>query len=560
MTTQITYRCAIYTRKSHEDGLDQDFNSLDAQYEACKAYTASQIGLGWKLREARYDDGGISGGHIKRPALQTLIRDIKAGLIDVIVVYKVDRLTRSLTDFAKLVEIFDEHDVSFVSVTQAFNTTTSMGRLTLNVLLSFAQFEREVTAERIRDKFAASKKRGIWMGGTYPIGYQQKDRKLHIVNDEADTVRTIFRLYIERQSASDIKAKLDSLGLKSKMRLDKDGKKRGGQKFSVGAIYWILKNPIHIGKIKHKDILYEGDHDAVISEEDWNCVQNILENNSGKRIRQTNSKCTTLLRDLLEDADRNPLVPKLARNRNKTYRYYVSKNAPKNRQDSGWRIPAKTIEPIIRDLLNSTLGSRLTLLDLLNLQSPSVDLIGKIDDLGRTLCDGLKSKNKDAQRKTLITWIDKITIESDKLSVRFNASAFENALHIELPETKEIRLAKPMTLRRRGQELKMIIGGDTQTTAKPDTSLIRLVSKAYELRTGLEDGSMSSIKAFAEKYSLDHADAKRLLPLGYLAPDIVKAILSGRQPVHLTLRDLKRSYKLPILWSEQRSQLGFPKL
>ena len=205
MPGKSIYRCAVYTRKSHEDGLDQDFNSLDAQSESCKAYIASQAGLGWKLRERQYEDGGISGGHMDRPGLQAMIADIKAGLIDVIVVYKVDRLTRSLTDFAKLVDVFDAHDVSFVSVTQAFNTTTSMGRLTLNVLLSFAQFEREVTAERIRDKFAASKKKGIWMGGHCPLGYRHEERRLYIRQDEAEIIRRLYQLYIDYKNVRIVK-------------------------------------------------------------------------------------------------------------------------------------------------------------------------------------------------------------------------------------------------------------------------------------------------------------------------------------------------------------------
>ncbi len=558
MTDKTTYRCAIYTRKSHEEGLDQDFNSLDAQYEACKAYIASQAGLGWKQREARYDDGGISGGHMDRPALQSLINDIKAGLVDVIVVYKVDRLTRSLTDFAKLVDVFDEHDVSFVSVTQAFNTTTSMGRLTLNVLLSFAQFEREVTAERIRDKFAASKKRGIWMGGTCPIGYQQKDRKLHIIEGEADTVRTIFRLYLEKRNASDVKAELDRRGLRSKQQADKQGNPRGGQPFSTGAIYWILKNPIYIGKIQHKDALYDGEHDAIVDERDWNLVQDILGSNSGLRVRKSNNKCQALLGGLLEDSDGNPLVPEIARNRGKAYRYYVSKNPLSHSQDSGWRIPAKTIEPLIKGLFTTTLGSKQAAMELLDIQSPSVELVGRIERLCETITEALNANSGQVLRKTLTTWTDKITVHSDQIKVRFRPRPFAEALNLDLPENTVIELSKSMTLRRRGRELKMIIGGNIQKMPNPDQSLIVLISRAYELRKGLLDGSISSIKAFAEKHSIDHADAKRLLPLGYLAPDIVDAILNGQQPSHMSAHDLKSSYKLPLLWPEQRAQLGFP--
>ena len=556
MTKRSISRCAIYTRKSHEEGLDQAFNLLDAQYEACKAYVSSQAGLGWNLRDHRYDDGGISGGHMDRPALQELIRDIKAELIDVIVVYKVDRLTRSLTDFAKLVDVFDQHNVSFVSVTQAFNTTTSMGRLTLNVLLSFAQFEREVTAERIRDKFAASKKRGIWMGGTCPIGYQQKDRRLHIVEDEAETVRTIFRLYLEKRNANDVKAELDRLGLSSKRRTDKLGKSRGGQPFSRGAIYWILKNPIYMGKIRHQATLYDGEHDAIIDRQDWERVQVILKSNAGHRVRKINTPCQALLRGLLKDADGNTLVPELARNRGKTYRYYVSRKPPRNAQDSGWRIPAKTIEPLIKDILISTLCSKQVMLELLQIQNPSLDLLRRLDQIGKSMRETSNDQKSPGNRLT--RWTRKVVLHNDKISLHFDPRTIADALEIEIDKTTELVLTQPITLRRRGQELKMIIGGDISQTPNPNPSLIELIAKAFELRTGLETGEITSIGQFANQHDMDHTRVKRLLPLGYLAPDIVEAILDGQQPADLTVSTLNIGYKLPIVWADQRTKLGLP--
>ena len=252
-------RCAIYTRKSSDEGLDQEFNSLDAQREACAAYIASQKHEGWACVPDRYDDGGISGATLDRPAMQKLLADIKARKIDVVVVYKVDRLTRALTDFAKIVEVFDALKVSFVSVTQQFNTTTSMGRLTLNVLLSFAQFEREVTAERIRDKIAASKKKGMWMGGNVPLGYDAKDRSLVINEVEAETVRTLFRLYLELGSVRALQAEAQRRGLRSKT----------GQPFSYGHLYFLLQNPIYIGLIRHKKATYPGLHPPIIDQATW---------------------------------------------------------------------------------------------------------------------------------------------------------------------------------------------------------------------------------------------------------------------------------------------------
>ena len=260
----IAQRCAIYTRKSTEEGLEQDFNSLDAQREACAAYILSQKHEGWSELGDRYDDGGFSGGSMERPGLMQLLRDVEAGRIDVIVVYKVDRLTRSLTDFAKMVDVFDKSGVSFVSVTQAFNTTSSMGRLTLNVLLSFAQFEREVTAERIRDKVAASKRKGMWMGGAVPLGYDAKEKALVVNQGEASAIRTIFAEYLAKGSVRQLTSRLAELGIVSKRRTDRFGRVSGGRSLSRGALYNILRNPIYIGKIRHKDELFAGLHEAII--------------------------------------------------------------------------------------------------------------------------------------------------------------------------------------------------------------------------------------------------------------------------------------------------------
>src|SRR4051794_5847326 len=262
-------RCAIYTRKSTEEGLEQEFNSLDAQRESCVAYITSQASLGWRALPKHYDDGGISGGTMDRPALQDVLQDIKTGKVDVVVVYKIDRLTRSLMDFAKIVEVFDAHKVSFVSVTQQFNTLSSMGRLTLNVLLSFAQFEREVTAERIRDKIAASKRKGMWMGGAVPLGYASKDKKLVIYQAEAETVRQIFKLYHDIGSVRQLKEHLDQLGYVTKQHYRKDGAASGGKPFSRGHLYWLLSNPIYAGFISHKGRIADGQHEGIVDRETW---------------------------------------------------------------------------------------------------------------------------------------------------------------------------------------------------------------------------------------------------------------------------------------------------
>jgi site-specific DNA recombinase len=299
-------RCAVYTRKSSEEGLEQAFNSLDAQREACEAYITSQKHEGWTTLATLYDDGAYSGGTMDRPALQRLLDDIRAGKVDVVVVYKVDRLTRSLADFAKIVEIFDAQRVSFVSVTQAFNTTTSMGRLTLNVLLSFAQFEREVTGERIRDKIAASKKKGMWMGGQPALGYDVKERKLVVNEAEAETVRNIFRRYLELGTVRALRDDLAAAGVVSKRRMAADGSAYGGQRFSRGALYLMLKNRIYRGEIVHKGKAFPGEHAAIVDEDLWRGVQSHLEENRTERREGDKALEPSLLAGIVFDASSDP--------------------------------------------------------------------------------------------------------------------------------------------------------------------------------------------------------------------------------------------------------------
>src|SRR6516162_3054106 len=317
-------RCAIYTRKSSEEGLEQEFNSLQAQRDACEAYIRSQQHEGWVLARTRYDDGGFSGGKLERPGLQRLLADIRSGRVDIVVVYKVDRLTRSLADFARLVEIFDGEGVSFVSVTQQFNTTSSMGRLTLNVLLSFAQFERDVTGERIRDKIAASKKKGMWMGGNVPLGYNASERTLVVNPAEATTVRRIFALYRELGCVRRVKEEADRLGFRTKCSTTADGTKRGGTPFSRGHIYGLLANPIYTGRIAHKGELYPGLHPALIDNATWTAVRNQLAANTSDHRHRAKAAEPSLLAGLLVDARGARLTPSHAIKKGRRYRYYVS--------------------------------------------------------------------------------------------------------------------------------------------------------------------------------------------------------------------------------------------
>jgi DNA invertase Pin-like site-specific DNA recombinase len=335
-------RCAVYTRKSTEEGLDMEFNSLDAQRDACEAYVASQKAEGWLLLPDRYDDGGFSGSNLERPALQQLITDIEARRVDVVVVYKIDRLSRALMDFAKLVEVFDRNDVTFVSVTQSFNTTTSMGRLTLNILLSFAQFEREVIGERIRDKFRASRSRGMWMGGHPPLGYDVKDRKLIVNEAEAAIVRTVFERFVRVGSATILARSLAAEGVLTKR----------GRPIDRGYLYILLNNRAYVGEAVHKGTAYPGEHQPIIPRELWDKVHAILRESPRKRAAKTRGYHTPApLRGLLFGPDNRAFTPAYTRRGNRLYRYYVSTGVIKRGPEGCVirRVPAAEIETAIID-------------------------------------------------------------------------------------------------------------------------------------------------------------------------------------------------------------------
>jgi DNA invertase Pin-like site-specific DNA recombinase len=349
--TRKLARCAIYTRKSTEHNLDLEFNSLDAQREACEAYIKSQAHEGWRLVPGHFDDGGLSGASLERPALKALLAQIEAGKIDVVVVYKVDRLTRSLTDFARLVELFDRHGVSFVSITQSFNTTTSMGRLTLNVLLSFAQFEREVIGERVRDKIAASKRKGLWMGGPAPLGYAAENKKLVIVEAEAEMVRMIFRRYLELGSIQALAADLDRRRIQTKKRIWSNDRAVGGVRFGTGALAYLLKNRIYLGAVVHQGEVFEGDHAAIIDRAVFEAVQEKLKEGAVARKLKLKSS-PSLLAGKIYDEKGNRMTPSHTVKNGLRYRYYISKTAP----DAKWRalrVPAPEIEALVSDAIRN---------------------------------------------------------------------------------------------------------------------------------------------------------------------------------------------------------------
>lgn len=351
-------RCAIYTRKSSEEGLEQSFNSLDAQREAGEAFILSQRHEGWRTLPARYDDGGYSGGTMERPALKRLLEDVEAKEVKVIVVYKVDRLTRSLSDFAKIVEALDAKGVSFVSVTQQFNSTTSMGRLTLNILLSFAQFEREVTGERIRDKIAASKKKGMWMGGPVPLGYTLEARKLIPHPSEAELVRNIFVLYLKLGCVSKLLAQLKRESVKTKTWVTKVGAQIGGAGFARGHLYYLLRNRLYIGEIRHRERWYPGEHPAIVTRDLWDKVQGQLDSNVRKHQKRARVQSSSLLTGMIEDEERNRLTPSFTIKRGRRYRYYVSRHSLRNSEgqcNPPIRLPAYEIESRVVERLQTFL-------------------------------------------------------------------------------------------------------------------------------------------------------------------------------------------------------------
>ena len=394
-------RCAIYTRKSSEEGLEQAFNSLDAQREACAAFILSQKHEGWTVLPTFYDDGGFSGGTMDRPALKLLLGDIGAGKVDVVVVYKIDRLTRSLFDFAKIVEAFDAKGVSFVSVTQQFNTTTSMGRLTLNVLLSFAQFEREVAGERIRDKIAASKKKGMWMGGLPALGYDVQNRKLVVNDKEALIVLHIFRRYVRLRSVRALQAELDAAGIRSKRRVFGDGTQVGGQRFSRGALYLMLQNRIYRGEITHKGNAYPGQHPAIVEKALWDGVQAVLTENRVNRATGSDAKHPSLLVGLAFDENGERLTPSHAVKKGTRYRYYVSTSlitgAAKDRS-KGRRIPAANLETLVITRLRTFLADRGAILDAIQNEYPGAVDQNRLIRRGRQIAEELGTLPPDQIR------------------------------------------------------------------------------------------------------------------------------------------------------------------
>lgn len=525
-TSSNPIRCAVYTRKSSEEGLEQDFNSLDAQRHAAEAYVLSQAGEGWTLLPEQYDDGGFSGGNMERPGLKRLLTDIEAGAIDVVVVYKIDRLTRSLTDFARIVEIFEKSDVSFVSVTQSFNTTSSMGRLMLNVLLSFAQFEREVTGERIRDKIAASKARGMWMGGLPPLGYdipEAGSRMLRVNEEEATRVRHIFTRYLALGSVYTLQRELEADGIMSKRHVTQKGKVLGGTSFSRGALFHLLRNQTYLGLITHKGEVHNGEHRAIIDADLFDRVQAQLDANARRRIKgKERSVARSPLTGKLFDASGEAMTPAFARNsQGKLYRYYVSASLQQGQQvpddDLVRRLPAARLDSIIKDLLTRWV--------------PSHD-----DPMGI-----LKQVRLTAHGMF-------VTLSGDR-SIELSATldVSERLISANRHRTViELELALPL----RGGKRHIVLG--KRQPREQDRTLIAALKRAHA--SVQKDRGMPLVQtAPTSPY------VTRIQRLAFLAPDIQRAIIAGSQLPGLNLERLVKS-ELPISWHKQRDLLGFEPL
>jgi DNA invertase Pin-like site-specific DNA recombinase len=551
-------RCAIYTRKSSEEGLEQEFNSLQAQCEACEAYIRSQRHEGWVLARTRYDDGGFSGGNMERPALQRLLADIQGDRIDTIVVYKVDRLTRSLADFARLVEIFDAQGVSFVSVTQQFNTTNSMGRLTLNVLLSFAQFEREVTGERIRDKIGASKKKGMWMGG-----YDASERTLIVNPADAETVRRIFALYLELGCVRRVKEEADRLGLSTKRSATANGTERGGKSFSRGHLYNLLSNPIYIGEIAHKGQLYPGQHPVLIDTETWTAVRNQLATNASDHRRKAHAAEPSLLAGVLVDARGERFTPSHAVKKGRRYRYYVSAalitEAGTDRAH-GWRLQAQEIEDTVIRVLADALTSPAMVLDRFGTADIPSDQTRKMLDRAARLAAALN--RSPAQRaKVVRDLIEKVVIEENTIAIRVRRGPLlggpVSSSSAENPTDSPIELTAPVAFRRRGVEMRLVLPGVALSNdrSRCDPTLIKAIARGRAWFEELAAGRARSLRELAECNGITRRYVRRLVDLAFLSPELVEAILLGRQPVELTATRLTE-LDLPLDWTDQRSLLA----
>lgn len=544
-------RCAIYTRKSTEEGLEQDFNSLDAQREACEAYIKSQQHEGWVLIEKQYNDGGFSGGTLERPAVKELFKDIEAGEVDIIVVYKVDRLTRSLMDFSKIVEIFEKHEASFISITQSFNTTTSMGRLTLNMLLSFAQFEREVTGERIRDKVAASKKKGMWMGGCVPLGYEIVDKKLIIEKYFASVIKIIYDKYLELKSVHKLKTYLDESNIRS----------RSGKVFSKGNLYNILSNKIYIGLVKHKNNTYNGEHKPIIDFETFEKGQRLLLENRVDKNCGLKSSSNSLLAGKIYDDKNNRMSPSHSNTRKRKYRYYVSLAITKlkrGQEGSVSKIPAGEIEKFVVEEIKNFLQNTEKVQNIIK----DCNVINQND-----IINAIAGITDFSDPKLIRAILDKVVISKEWIEITLSQSQIINTLKnlanglepsVETTEPNEdpVIIKKDIRISTTSQAgcNTLIIPTGSNIVPMPNQHLIKVIIKSHYWNELLLTGEAKTSQDIQKLEGLnDNSYLKQVLALKFLAPEITEAILNGTQPRDLTMQKL---FSLKTIdWQDQKKNL-----
>lgn len=541
MTDKKTkFRCAIYTRKSTDEGLEQNFNSLDAQRAACEAYILSQAGEGWECLPEHYDDGGWSGGNMDRPALKALLTAMSQGQVDIVVVYKVDRLTRSLTDFSRIIEVFDQNKASFVSVTQAFNTTNSMGRLTLNVLLSFAQFEREVTGERIRDKIAASKARGIWMGGSVPVGYDLGERRLVVNAEEADLVRQIFERYLELGSLVALAKDLDRKGVRTKRWTARNGTERGGYLYNHSGLAYLLRNRTYLGEVKHNGKSFPGEHDAIV---DRDLFERVLEKLAANRQKLVNrrtwaAKCPLHMK--IFDAQGRPMGPSFGYGRGKKiYRYYVSHSLLPQGQitagsisSEGDRISADRVERLIQDRLG-----------------PLLEAVGAPNEI----FNAIKSVTYSPIRLKIVLELSALlapeACKDTPLAKAQKIDPTAELADVNLIISLDARpISRGRTLRSKDRYL-----DDTEKRL----ALAELVRTSHRKLQELNASPLFP-EAHQQMTAPTNEWTRERIAIGLLAPDIQKALLTGTAPVGLE-PEMLLSRAIPLDWEGQRKFLGFPK-
>jgi len=557
-------RCAIYTRKSTEEGLDQDFNSLDAQRESCESYIASQRQTGWIALPDRYDDGGFTGANMNRPGLQQLLQHVQAGHVDSIVVYKIDRLSRSLLDFARIIELLEKHGASFVSVTQQFNTATSMGRLSLHVLLSFAQYEREIIGERIRDKMAASKRRGKYMGGVPPLGYDvdREAKKLAVNPDEAKLVQHIFSRFLSLGSVTKLARKLNENGHTTKSWVTAKGKLREGRPWNKSHLYRLLNNPILIGRVSHKGETFPGEHDAIIEKLLWGKVQKALADKTRSRPDETRSKTPVLLKGLIQCGHcGTSMGATFARKNGKTYRYYLCLQARKSGYESCpvRSVAAGEVDKTVLAHLRETIGSPEMFTKEISIGEESAASLGNMANLWDELYPGEHARIARMLIEKVTVYEDRLVLSIRKEGVLSLAAELgdedERPVNIDLEQSGTIEVSIPMTFKRRNGRKKIVLPPGASVRAPDEGShdpVVIAIARAHRWLEELESGQVASIAELARSLDLDGSYVHRMLSLTMLSPEIIMNILNANGAGY-SLAGLTKCF--PILWNEQKEIL-----